>query len=297
MKIKALVLVLFCFYFTSVAAMAQLTGKIEKPELGMEFMIPDEWTGQETGEGILLASSSIPGFLFISVHEYESLAELEKEALQGIRDGISTNLSLNGSIEKIDANSLGLQYTGTLEGHPAKVYAIGIINKHGYGITILAATDPEKYTAQYKQLATNIASSFRFYEPKAAEVSAQWQQMLADMSLRRMSSYSSGTSGGSNSSTRIDLCSNGYFSYSSNSSMSIDVGGVFGNSSGSNNGTGQWKVLDGANGTGILELHFNDGRLWKYEVTINQKGETFLDGTRYFRLGKNDPNGYGPNCP
>lgn len=277
--------------------MAQIQGKVNRPELGLEFSIPQQWSGQEIDGGILLVSQEVPGLILIMLHEIEQLDALKAEARQGISEGFGTRLLPKGEIESFGNHGIALEYSGKIEGHPAQAYAIGLINTHGYGITILAATDPEKFSPVYKALAEEIANSFRFTQPEKAPHHEQWKQWLSDMSLRRMSSYSSGTSGGSSSQSRIDLCANGFFSYTSSSSVSIDVGGVFGNSSGNNSGQGKWEVLDAGNGIGLLRLNFNDGRVWEYQLSSNEKEETYLDGVRYFRIGKNDPNGYGPNCP
>ncbi|MCC5932451.1 MAG: hypothetical protein JJU28_24615 [Cyclobacteriaceae bacterium] len=277
--------------------MAQIQGKVSRPELGLEFDIPQQWSGQEIDGGMLLVSEQVPGLILIMLHEIDQLDALIAEAKQGIQEGFRTRLVPAGEIINFGNHGIALEYTGKIEGHPAKAHAIGLINAHGYGITILATTDPDNFSPVYKELAEEIANSFLFTEPEKAPQHEQWRQWLSDMSLRRMSSYSSGTSGGSNSQSRIDLCANGYFSYSSSSSMSIDVGGVFGNSSGNNSGQGTWEVLDAGNGNGLLRMSFNDGRVWEYQLSTNEKEETYLDGVRYFRIGKNDPNGFGPNCP
>lgn len=280
--------ILFIILYPLGNLLAQETGTKDYPSLGLSFTIPDGWVGQEMEEGYLMGSETESGLILLIPHEVTNLENLKQEARSGVNEeGIS--LALNGSLANFGNNGIGGEYSGVLQGTRAKGYLIGLINPHGgYGLTIMALTDEPNYGPQYKGFAEKVAQNIRFYEVKIPPVVLEWQDKLKGSKLTYLSSYSSGGSG-SSSRTTIHLCIDGSFSFSSSSSLSIDVGGAFGSSSGNDSGTGLWEVIPNSYGGPQLNLNFQDGKQYNYDITIEGNNETHLNGRRYFLT-------YDPQC-
>ena len=273
---------------------AQLTGQVDLEQIGVSFTIPDRWVGQLDDQAFVMGGQEEPGLILMVLHEFETLEEIRREAGQGIDDG-GIKLRLDGELEAIGDQALGGAFQGTIEGSPARVYMVATLNPHGEGVTIMAMTDEANYSERYRELARQVAASLVFTAVETPPLVQQAQQMLTHTRLNYLSSYSSGSAGGTSSRRHMDLCPDGRFSYQSSSSLTVDTGGAFGSSFGSDDGTGTWAVVPSGAGQVALELRFDDGRVWSYELSF-QDGSTYLDGTRYFRIGPNDPNGYGPRC-
>lgn len=108
----------------------------------------------------------------------------------------------------------------------------------------------------------------------------EWRQGLAGKKLTRMSSYSSGSSGGYSSRDDLFLCSSGEYQYRGSSSVSVDVGGAFGNSGGNEGETGRWRVITEGQVAG-LELHLSSGGTRMVRLDLND-GTVFANGDRVF---------------
>jgi hypothetical protein len=111
----------------------------------------------------------------------------------------------------------------------------------------------------------------------------EWVQHLAGkMATRRSSSVSTGpggVDGGMSSRTDVHLCPSGEFAFQGRSRLSLDVGGVAGNSRGDSQGAGRWRILTQGNVAGI-ELRYNDGSVELYRLDY-QNGQTLVDGQRW----------------
>jgi hypothetical protein len=281
---------------------AQITGEVDYKELGIRFEVPSGWVGQESDGVFIMGSNSVAGIILVTTHAHTSLTALENDAKSGISEG-STTLKLDGSIEKINDNTLGALYAGTMEGQAVKSYSLGMINPHGSGVTIMALTTPEMFGDQHVQLAKQVSESVRFSEPATAPIIDQWKEKFTNARLTYLESYSSSgssyggysTGGGYSQKEVIELCGQGYFNYNKRSSVSIDTGGAFGSSSSSGQGQGSWEVKLGADGGASLVLTFHDGEIYQYNLTYDQEGKTYLNGYRYF-VTYGTSNNDGPNC-
>ena len=299
---NSLVTVIF-FAIASLNASAQATGDVNFETLGIRFTIPNGWVGQEVNEGYIIGSNTEPGFVFLTLHQYTSLAQLTQEARKGITQQNGTSLHMSGEIESLSERSIGAEYGGTLEGQSIKAYVVGLINPHGNGVTIMAATTPEQYSAMHKQLALQLANSTRFSQPKTLPVVEEWKQTLQNSRLTYMDSYQSNsgsfggysTGGGYSSEIQIHLCGQGFFKYKSSSSMSVDSGGAFGSSSGVGQGNGTWEVVDNTQGGATLRLNFHNGEVYEYNLEYKDN-KTFLNGSRYFRTYGTSGVDDGPEC-
>ena len=287
--------------FTS--SLAQTTGEVNFETLGIRFTIPDGWVGQEVDGGYVIGSNTEPGFAFLTLHQYTSVAQLTQEALRCINEQNRTSLNLSGDVENLSGRSIGAEYSGTLEGQAVKAYVVGLVNPLGNGVTILAATTPEQYSATHKQLALQLANSTQFYQPETPPVVKEWKQTLQNSRLTYMDSYQSSsgsyggysTGGGYSSKVLIHLCGQGYCKYQSNSSMSVDTGGAFGSSADSGQGNGTWEVVGNTQGGASLRLNFHNGEVYEYALEYKDE-KTFLNGSRYFRTYGTAGVDDGPEC-
>lgn len=286
-------------FYISVCPAQQLTGEISLNEYGFSFTIPDPWMGQEVEDGIVLVSSEHSGFIYLTLNSFESAEQMHAEIAKGINGDQGISLRPVGKIDKISPRIVGSVLEGVIEDESAKAYCVALLNTGGYGVNILAATNASMYDAVHEEAAVKLAKSFRFRNVDTIDVGlvAQWQNTLDHTSLHYLDSYSSGLSGGSNTRTRIDLCPSGQFRYSSSSSVSINTGGTSAQSSQRSQGEGEWEIRATTDGGAKLQLTFQDGEVWDFELTSNQEGHTFLNGVRYMRILAEDPNGYGPSCP
>lgn len=270
-------------------ALAQTTGEVDLKYLGIRFAIPEGWVGQEVDGGYLLGSHTKPGLVLLTLHELKSVEALRSNAAQGIYEqGIM--LQPAGAVQPVGQHGVGGEFAGTINGEQVKAYIIGLVNPHGSGVSIMAATTPAQYSAEHSKLALAVADSMQFSKPETGPIVEQWKQALGNRRLTYMDSYySSGpsydgysTGGGYSSKTVIDLCAAGHFQHSSRSSVSVDTGGAFGSSAGSGGGAGRWEVAGGPQGTAVLVLSFHDGNRQEYTLDY-QDDKTLLNGKRWFR--------------
>jgi hypothetical protein len=108
----------------------------------------------------------------------------------------------------------------------------------------------------------------------------EWVAFLAGSKLTRMESYSSGSAGGYSARTDVYLCSDRSFALRDESSVSVDVGGAFGNSGGVGNGQGRWYVITNGQAIGLI-LEFGAGEVQELRMEY-QNQETYANGERVY---------------
>ena len=276
----------FCFYFlflSPVMTCFSQNRKVDLPEYGVSFEIPNGWNAQVEGDYIFMGHTRIPGLIVIFENTAKTPEELKKNALQGIVDeGVS--LKPEGDFT-IHENKVEGYYSGLFQGTQVKAYAVGLISRVGSGFTALVLTETSKFSSVHEEEMDKLVSSVRFSEIQGTYSTEQWKGWLAGRQLRYL--YSSGGSdygggySGTSQDTQIDLCSDGTFLYYSSSSSSFDGSGGFGYAHGNEDSTGKYEIY-GSTGRTYLKLGFNTGEEVVYEVTTNDEDHTLLDGTRYF---------------
>lgn len=277
---------------------SQKTNKIKYDALGITFTVPEDWSGKKTEAGYLITSNSNTVFILILQNDIKDMITLKKDILTGTSNTNGTTLTQTGDISHLPKNGLASKYTGMMEWQKAYAFIACRLNPYGNGISVLCATKPNLYTDEHRKTTLQIANSIQFIKPNS-DISIQntdneWISKLNDSRLTYMSTYS--TYGGGGSSKRvIDLCRKGYFNFSSNYSMTLDTGGAFGSSSNANKGSGTWKVIKNALGESMLQLTFNNGKIYEYALTTDEDDKTFFNGNRYFRTYK-DSGKYSPQC-
>ncbi len=109
----------------------------------------------------------------------------------------------------------------------------------------------------------------------------EWAQGLAGRKLTRLDSYSSGSAGGYSFQEELTLCSNGEYLYQKQSSVSVDVGGAFGNTGGNDREIGRWRIVTQGQVAG-LELRAQNGQVALVRLDF-QNDLVHIDGGKVYR--------------
>ncbi len=275
---------------------AQVTGKIDNKEVGLSFVIPVGWVAQESGEAVILSSQTESGFMLMIEHTSTSIEQIKTDGDVGVSEE-GFQLQRSGEYESIGTNGVGAEFTGAIQGEAAKGYVVGLLNPYGSGLTILSMAESSTYSKKYKDLAITFAKSVKFSKPVVPPIANEWKTALKDTKLTYLSSYNSGGgSGGMSAREEIHLCAAGYFKYSSDSSVSMNVDGASGSSSGKNDGAGKWEITGDGSGGVALKLTFENGEVKTYRLSA-EGTKTFLNGKRYFKTGFQDEAQHRPSCP
>lgn len=269
-------------------------GEVDYPYLGIRLTIPSGWAGAVSGDYLLIGSETEPGLIALTTHEATGVSQLKAVADQGLTDD-NVVLRRSGKFEQVGAEGLAAEFSGSLQGQPAKAFVAGIINPHGPGVSILAVTSADKYGKRQPELVRDIVRHLKFSRPKESPFNAQWQQALTGKKLTYMkSSYSadpgytdaSGTSWSAYSSysrrTVIHLCPGNVFQRYSSASSSFDTQGGFGGTNSRGDSAGNWRLVTGSAGESILQLNAQNGETLEYELDY-RNSKTYLNNTRYFR--------------
>lgn len=243
---------------------------------GFYFNIPKDWVGRQLENGTyLIGHNTKPGFVLILPHEYQSLNELYQEAIKGIHeDGIQ--LLPNNGLQKFSKNGLIGAFEGSMQGQSVKAYVVSLMSPFKGGLTMLTAVRTDLYKEEYLDIVQSIAASVAFSQPKESPVAKQWTTRLNGKKLQYLN-----TKYGISDKIVINLCTNGQFGYSNNSS------GMSGGAStltyaSQDGGQGTWKIINRGQ-LGVLILNFNNGELAEYQLTNRAaKGEINMNGRRYF---------------
>jgi len=178
------------FTFKPPAGYTQETvaGFVDLSEIGIQLSIPNGWQGQLSDEYLVLGSYNEPGSILLWLNQARSVEELVQTANAGFYDqGIQ--LTRSGEFQQVGYNGVGAEFSGSVQGMPAKAFIAGVINPYGQGVSILALTSVAEYNARKPALVQEIANSLNFSEPAYAG--------------------SSGSSGGDNYPVHIDIDSGG----------------------------------------------------------------------------------------
>lgn len=110
----------------------------------------------------------------------------------------------------------------------------------------------------------------------------EWVTFLSGMKVTRTESYSSGTAGGYSARTDVYLCSDRSFSMRDESSVSVDVGGAFGNTGGVGGGQGTWYLITNGQVVGLVLEHAG-GQADEYRLDYDYNSQaTYANGERVY---------------
>ncbi len=287
--------------------LAQETGTVNR---GLyKFTIPEGWAGQYLEGTYLIGSYTEPGMILMVENEHKNLNDLINEIKNGLTDNYSYDFKLIGEIKTHNNTTISSDFEGILEGQQTRGCLTGVVNEKLGGILIIALTTPGEYGSRYPELTMQIAKSLTLTEAPQNVTStapgpggSELTQRYTGVKLTYMNSYSSssytegGISGGYSDKEEISLCPSGHFTY--NSAYHTSAGGDYSSlySNTQQKGDGTWSISQTGTGKGILELRFNDGKVHQYNLEVNQKGETYLNGNRFYRTTGADGPEYAPVC-
>jgi hypothetical protein len=253
--------------------------RIRAAASGVSWVLPDAWLGGiPQGQSLfLMGSNTEPGvggvFLLTGASGDEVASQMTGP--QDLGDGVV--LEPSGPLEQPAEDRMIQDYAG---GEYAG-RALALWGPAGQCAVYFFA-GPEAEMPRYRALLDGLAASTRFFKPDDGGVSEQWRRLLAGMMLKRMSSYTSGTSGGYSSEATLHLCADGRFSYSSSSVTSIDVPGASASGVGQDASTGGWS-LESEGTAVVLVLRHDRGEVTRHALGYDGE-KTFLDGERVFRV-------------
>ncbi len=274
--------------FIPVSRAQQLPNHVEFSELGLSLDIPTGWVGQLSDDAVILGHHNLPGLMILTENLNHDVTTLKQQALQGLHDE-NIQLQAKGDFLIKSNNRVEGMYTGYFNGAEVSCFAIGLINGMGKGMNILIITEKNQFNDQHIHAANQLADSVKFYQAKDSNITTQWKKHLAGNQLKYMntqggSDYSGGYSG-SSAVRQIDLCTNGQFSYYSNSHSSFSGGASgadgFGYANSNGQGEGTYQIHSIGNES-VLILNFNTGESVEYNLTVSAEEHTLLDGNRYF---------------
>jgi len=278
------VMSLSCLVLFNLAAADQ--DSVSDPGMGIVFIPPEGWKAQKLQDGYVLGSDTLKGLILIMPHGYNSLEEMGMEASEGIVDeeqGIE--LAPLSTIQPFGQNGLSGEFGGTVQGQPAKAYAVGLLSPKGGGVTILAFVETASYTRAYPQAVRSLAGSMRFQASKTAEAaSGGTDGSLMQYFAGKYYSYSSGSTmyGGSGTERQVMLCPDGryYDTYESSASGQGEWGAAH-----SRQGSARWSI-QGNKSQGVITLAYPDGqsKQIRYQVT-GEDGVILFEGIKFAFAG------------
>jgi hypothetical protein len=115
-------------------------------------------------------------------------------------------------------------------------------------------------------------------EPASAsnQTDGLWRQYFGGRKIVEFNNYSSSYGGGGMSSKKeLHFCSNGQFAYAADSSVSMNVSGANGSSSGSNSSTGTWKIIESNRSMVAIEFASSAGERQQGAFAIGQDGRLY----------------------
>ncbi len=125
---KTYIINLGLIFFLIIQVSAQTGSTVNDPATGLQFTVPEGWSGQKVEAGFLMSSNTKKGFILIFYHQYSNLDQIRNEAAHGIADENGTMLYLQGSLNSIN-NGLAGNFSGTIEWQQARAYVASIISE------------------------------------------------------------------------------------------------------------------------------------------------------------------------
>jgi len=299
-------------------AAAAASGKLHQNPAGVLFRIPEDWQVEHAGELSVIVPAGVtidpngdnnPEIYMVGINS-EIRDVNDPRLVESTQSEFGENVKLERAVEKepfTAAKGPGMMFTWDFRNPQGqrmrlRIHAV-VVNNQGLVLTALG----HRERLESRQTAVRqVASSLDFGGPQAPATTSQstpsskpapvpapsgpniqtdtplarqWDQRLRGKMLTQMSG-NVGSSGGYTSSKKIYLNADGTFHYSSSSLVTVDVGGAFGNSGGSETGKGWWRVITSQN-TPNLELRA-EGEETVYVPLTDQDGKTFLGATRFF---------------
>jgi hypothetical protein len=263
--------------------------EIHEAAWGVRFTPPAGYQAQREQIWYLLKSSNREGGLVVMPHTSATLPDLKKIATEGFLIGEDTKLTPRGPVQQVNANTIAVDYAGTLEGQSAQARMVAVLSPHGGGAFVMATARTQQFTPEHAALAEAVARTFRFEKIDTTSVTGFWRQRLTGRKLQYFSRYSSSGVGGFSGYSehkQLSLCSDGSFLFSGDFSGAINVPGASANLGNRGGNAGSWKIVPQLK-QAVLQLSFADGSKASYTLAL-EDGKTFLNGNRWYLDDKSD---------
>lgn len=258
--------------------------RVNLPTTSVSFIIPRDWRGGMPPDQavFILASHTKPGIGMAIMQTGMNQDNLIKFLSEQQDLGDNIVLQPEGS-PKITDSRIQMNYTHVF--YTGK--AIGILGPHGNSVTFFFA-GPMSEKEYYQNLLNKLIASVNFSKPETSNLIKEWQKLLSGMMLKKLEDYSSNDAGGGyagqSSEETIHLCSDGTYTYSSNTNFGVDGGGGAASGYGANSSheQGKWQVVVMGN-TAMLLLEASNGLQTHQSLALDGE-RTFLDGNRVYRV-------------
>jgi len=276
---------------------------LQKLPSGLEFRSPALWQTKISGEAAVLSPPDAklmpdqsPAELYIvsflagikDLKDPRLGALLEGKFLPGGKGrvlGAPRPLQTQGGAGYVHSYEFQQQgVNGRLDIYTAEFPQGGVAAVIAAGTPELIAGRSSSITALAASLSLSPSSSTAAVGDSGAV--RQWDQRLRGKKMVQMSSYNSGSSGGSNSRKTLALAADGTFTYQSSSSVSIYVDGANGGSSGQKSDAGTWRIYE-QGGRVILETKNSKGEIGTGVLSADGT-KTLLNNVRWFVVGMNE---------
>ncbi len=256
--------------------------KLKAPSGSFSFNAPNGWKFEQNESGFAMAPEvqTSEMYLLITPHHYNDYNGVISE-IEPYEDATSQT-QMFGTYQLLENNVLWVQYSGITNGNEACAHSLYFPSPHGGGALIIAIHAGRQPDMDLVRTAIGVGESMTFHKvPEGAEAK-QWRQALSGRQLLFMQ-----TSGGISDRWSYDLCSDGRFYYSSNTS-GLSGGASVLSYAGQSKNSGSWKITsEGQNQ--IIYFYFGDGSVRHFRLSANQNSNetVYLDDRRYFIQNNN----------
>lgn len=139
-------------------------GTVENPEAGVRFTIPEGWSGELSGDVLVMRSDSSSYAILLIEHQHSDLDGLRSELEQGVnQDGFS--LGLMGMVSPYGEMGLSAQYEGVVRSRETSAYLVSLLHPFGRGLSIMAIGNSEEMGRDWVELVNGFADTIEFSDP------------------------------------------------------------------------------------------------------------------------------------
>jgi hypothetical protein len=264
---------------------------VESPTLGVAFVMPAGWVGKSGQDAnikvLVMGSNTIEGVGVAILQPGQSPAQVAA-TLAGPQD-LGAGVVLRSTAPP---DVQGSRITARYQNNTYVGRALAVLGPPGQSV-IFFFSGPFKNEATYGQILEALAQSTGFAPPvpvtaqaqasASAGMDQQWARLLAGQMLHYFSTYNSGAGGGGMASHKVlHLCSDGRFSYTGDSSMTMNVPGASASGGGRGGSRGQWRIESPAQTTAVLALTPDGGAPLRWQLRYDGS-KTFVNNQRWLR--------------
>lgn len=252
---------------------------IDYKELGLSFKIPSGWASQIDGDYMFLKHNTIPGLMVVFESRSISVQDMIRNANNGIHED-NVDLQIMDDFKATGKNTVEGHYKGFFMGSMVKAYALGKIDGLGSGMSVLAISEPKDFNDTLKNEAQKIMASVNFSKAEDSQQTRFWKKRLVGNRLkyrdtRTDTDFRGGVSSGISDKETLDLFNDGSFYYDTNNGSIVNSTSL----RTQDRTSGEYRIVTLGDST-YLQLFFSGDSL-EFELTLNARSNTLLNGRRY----------------